>query len=337
VVGLVVVLLTALGVGGWALRPPDVPGRALAADAPNFAPGPLDGDGPLTEADLAAVDPDRLLDEFLLALLTQPVLHVRMESIGDVPAYLSGAPDYNHGFVESGFDFRTNKLAYHRSYGFDTICVDDAVYGYDTFDAVWEEEPGSIRGCDITTGSEDAAVSSSLDLAGIVNAGVLTSGLTMDESRAYVDALRRDYPGFLVPGELGLAEHDGEQYLRMPVVYQALDLGGSTPYGMAIFSSAFDEIGPRAGTHVLLPGTAGAWVSQVEAVYYLDPTSRLPAYAEVLIYEPADDPTATGGDVHRIEYVWDGKLPHPDPATASETPPPPSWPAERFRPSAAPR
>jgi hypothetical protein len=49
-------------------------------------------------------------------------------------------------------------------------------------------------------------------------------------------------------------------------------------------------------------------------VFYLEPATRLPAYAEMLVYEPVVAPTATGGSVERIEYIWDGEVPRPSEA-----------------------
>jgi hypothetical protein len=305
-----------------------VAGQPSVLTSVGHRPGPLDREGPLIDADVAAVDPHGLLDEFLLTLFTQPVQHVRMESVDDVPAYLAGG-DYRHGVTEGGFDFRTDEYAYHQLYGFNTLCADGIEYLWDDFDQEWDESGG----CTVSGGNQMAAVQASLELTGTVSAGVLTAGLTPDEADVFVRAMRQDHPGFLQPGPLALTEHDGRQYVRLPVVFKALDVGGGARYGMQLFSYAFRAIGERAQTHALLPGTSGASVSQIEAVFYLDPATRLPAYAEILVYEPVDDPTASTGSVSRIEYVWDGAVPRfePGPPTPVE-PTGPSWPAERIPP-----
>ena len=306
-----------------------VPGQASIVTSVEHRPGPLDRDGPLTDADLAAVDPDALLDEFLLTLFTQPVQHVRMETVDEVPAYLAGE-DYGPGVTEGGFDFRTDEYAYHQLYGFNTLCADGVEYLWDDFDQEWSESSG----CAVSGGNPMASVEASLALTGTVSAGVLTAGLTPDEADVFLRAMRQEHPGFLQPGPLALAEHEGRQYVRLPVVFKALDVGDGKRYGMQLFNYAFRAIGERAKTHALLPGTSGASVSQVEAVFYLDPATRLPAYAEMLIYEPVDDPTASTGSVERIEYLWDGTVPRfaPDPQTPLE-PTGPSWPPERIPPT----
>jgi hypothetical protein len=324
-----VVAAVVLAAAGGCSMTRAVPGEASAVGPVRHPPGPLDREGALTGADLAAVDPDRLLDEFLLALFTQPVQHVRMESVDDVPAYLAGG-DYEHGVTEGGFDFRTNAYGYHQLYGFNTMCSDGVEYMWDDVDRVWSE----YGACEISGGSEYAAIEASLDLAGTVGAGVLTAGLEPSEADVFLRAMRHAYPDFLQPGALGLAEHDGRQYVRMPVLFRAVDVGDGKRYGMQLFNYAFRSIGERAKTHPMLPGTAGASISQVEAVFYLDPATRLPAYAEMLVYEPVDDPTATGGSVERIEYIWDGEVPRPGPGPQTPLEPAgPSWPAERIPPS----
>jgi hypothetical protein len=277
----------------------------------------------------APLDGDRLLDEFLLALATQPVVHVRMEQIRDVPAFHAGQ-EYNHGFTEGGFDFRTNEYFYHQDHGFQSLCSEGIEYSWDSFDEVWN--PGSP--CEITTGGGMLQSQNSLALTGTVSDGVLTSGLSRPEAEAWVNAMRADYPGYLRPGEPRLVDHAGAQYVRLPVVLPAVDADTGKKYGMAVLNWAFRDIGPRHETHVLRPATAGAMISQVEAVFYLDPTTRLPAYSEVLIYEPTVDPQATEGTLTRTEFLWDGAVPHIDPATAAPTPTPPSWPAEKLSPGA---
>jgi hypothetical protein len=324
VVSVLVIALT----GACSAFAQTVPGHARAVDLAHPPSGPLSGDEPLTDADLAAVSPAQLLDESLFALFTRQVLHVRMESVGDVPAYLAGG-EYAAAVSEGGFDFRNNQYAYRKVDGFDTICVDGAKY------QLIDEEAGrwvDSSGCAIEGGSDLARTAASLELTGTVSDGILTAGLTPEEAKAFIGAMHSEYPGFLDPGPLTLAEHDGRQYIRMPVVFRALDLDGDR-FGMQLFTWSFREIGPRWRTHILVPGTAGAMVSQVEAVYYIDPASRLPAYTESLIYEPEDDPTASTGSVERVEYIWDDTVPHPEPAPGTPKPQPPMWPVERIAPS----
>ena len=164
---------------------------------------------------------------------------------------------------------------------------------------------------------------------------MLTAGLTQQEAAAFVRVMREDFPGFLQPGEPSLVEHGGAQYVRLPLVFTAVDVGGGKRYGMANLNWAFREIGPRYDTHVLSPG-GGAMTEQVEGVYYLDPGTRLPAYSEALIYDPAGDPGATTGRTIRTGYLWDEAVPRFEPSTTPPTPQPPSWPVERLSPSEKP-
>jgi hypothetical protein len=305
----------------------EIPGQAAPVDPARPPAGPLDGDAPLTQGDLAQVSAEQLLDESLVAQFTQPVLHTRMESLRDVATYVAGG-DYTRAISEGGFDFRTNEYAYHQISGFNTACAGGKAYQYDKWDAAWK--PGGFN-CEISGGV--GASRSTLELIGTVTEGVLTAGLTPEEATAYVASLREDYPGYLDAGELSLVEHDGRQYVRMPVVFRALD-GTGEPYGMAVLMSAFRAIGPKWQSHVLTPGFGQTPRSQVEAVYYLDPKTRLPAYSESLLYFPPTDPAALEGDVARVEYLWDGVVPRQTPGAGYPVEPTPlSWPAGRLAPT----
>lgn len=323
VIALVAVLLGASVAGVRLLWP-----NGLAATAGQARPAEprnvLDEPGPLTEADLAKVDAARLLDESLRALLTQPVLHTRSETIRDVVSYVAGG-HYEPARSEGGFDFRSHDYAFHQVDGFTTMCVGGANYQLN-YDDTWEES-GS---CGIVRGSSS---SSTLELIGTVVDGVFTAGLTGREANAFLRELRREYPDCLRAGEPSLVEHDGKTYVRLPVTVGLVDLGG-TGYGLQLLMWSFRAIGADWQSHALLPGSSAAMVSQVEAVYYLDPETLLPAYTESLVYEPETDPTAVGGKVFRVEYLWDGTVPQPRPAPGAPLQPPPlSWPVERLEPA----
>jgi hypothetical protein len=177
-------------------------------------------------------------------------------------------------------DFRTNDFAYHQLDGFNTICEDGKEYLL-TFDNAWSEVN---RSCAISSDDEFATVSSSLKIIGTASDGVLTAGLTPDEATAFLGSIHTDYPDYLGVGKLSLVERDGRQYVRMPFVLRALDRNGYQD-GMQRLIWAFRAIGARWKSHVLTPGLASAPSNQVEAVYYLDPKTRLPAYSESLLYD----------------------------------------------------
>ncbi|WP_433290915.1 hypothetical protein ACQPZQ_00650 [Pseudonocardia sp. CA-142604] len=306
-----------------------VPGQAAPVDLVHPTAGPLDGAESLTDADLAKVSAGQLLDESMVALLTQPVLHVRMETTADLPLYMTGG-DYRAAVSDGGIDFRTNDFAYHELDGFNTICEGGEIYLLDTIDATWSEVD---RSCAISTDGVFGNASSTLQIIGTVSDGVLTAGLTPDEATAFVGAIHTEYPDYLGVGKLSLVERDGRQYVRTPFVLRSLDRDGNQD-GMMRLIWSFREIGARWKSHVLMPGNAGVATNQVEAVYYVDPKTRLPVYTESLFYDPVDDPGAEAGRVARIEYFWDGVVPHAKPVTGDASEPePPSWPAERIRPT----
>ncbi|MCH6171625.1 hypothetical protein [Pseudonocardia alaniniphila] len=306
-----------------------MPGQAAPVDLVHPPAGPLDRAEPLTDADLVKVSAGQLLDESMVALLTQPVLHVRMETAADLPLYMTGG-DYRAAVSDGGIDFRTNDFAYHELDGFNTICDDGRIYLLDTLDKTWSEVD---RSCAISTDGVFGNASSTLEIIGAVSDGVLTAGLTPDEATAFVGAIHEDYPDYLDVGKLSLVERDGRQYVRMPFVLRSLDRDGNQD-GMMRLIWSFRAIGARWKSHVLMPGNAGVASHQVEAVYYVDPKTRLPAYTESLFYDPVDDPGAEAGRVVRVEYFWDGVVPDLKPVTGDAgEPEPPSWPAERIRPA----
>jgi hypothetical protein len=194
----------------------------------------------------------QLLDESMVALLTQPVLHVRMETAADLPLYMTGG-DYRAAVSNGGIDFRTNDFAYHELDGFNTICEGGEDYLLDTYDNTWSE---LNRSCAISSDGEYGSASSTLEIIGTVSDGVLTAGLTPDEAMAFVGAIHNDYPDYLGVGRLSLVERDGRQYVRMPFVLRALDRDGNQD-GMMRLIWSFREIGTRWRSHVLTPGMAG--------------------------------------------------------------------------------
>jgi hypothetical protein len=326
---LVAALLVAGGTTACSMWERAVPGQAAPVDLADPPAGPLDEAELLTDADLAMVSAGQLLDESMVALLTQPVLHVRMETTGDLPSYLSGG-DFRAAVSDGGIDFRTNDFAYHELDGFNTICEGGKDYLLYPHDNTWSDLD---RSCAISSDGEYGSASSTLEIIGTASDGVLTAGLTPDEATAFVGAIHKDYPGYLGVGKLSLVERDGRQYVRMPFVLRALDRDGNQD-GMMRLIWSFRAIGARWKSHVLMPGNAGAASDQVEAVYYLDPKTRLPAYSESLFYDPVDDPGAEAGKVVRVEYFWDGVVPHVKPVDGvAGEPERPAWPAERIRPT----
>ncbi|WP_158888266.1 hypothetical protein [Amycolatopsis anabasis] len=308
-IGLSIVLVLVLGALVWAVIPGDDP--APRAGQPGPGKSVLDQDGPLTEADLAQLDPGKLLDETLRAMMIQPAQHTRQERIwfGQVAAYLTGA-QYRADIVEGAFDYPARKYAYHAD---DALCTDGKKFRLSG--GAWQDDGscGSPR---------------PLDLIKNVGNGLVPSGLTEQQADAFLGKMRGDYAGFLNAGKPALADHDGKQYVRLPVVFRSLEIGGSR-YGAQIFIFGFRATGLGWEQH---PFTViGSTEDQVEGVLYVDPKTRLPAYSELLCYDPKDDPAGGDGQIRRVEYFWDREPPRFDQASV-EPPPLPSWPAEKLKP-----
>ncbi|SDM39068.1 hypothetical protein [Allokutzneria albata] len=306
-----VVLVLGLGIGGWAVF-----GRGGSESAAPGAAAPSSAArAGLTEATLATTDPKKLLDDALLAFLTQPVLHTRMEKIwfGQVTPYLTGQPYYGQT-VEGGYDYSRRKFAYHDHSGY--VCLEGVKFEV------------TRRGDRIDRGS--CAVPHPLDWDSKVGNGMLPGGLTPEQAQAFLGYLRT-VQGFLDPGKPTWVERQGKQYVRLPVVFRTVQTSIGRA-GTQNFIWAFQKTKLSFDGHVYTAGGSGD--AQVEAVFYLDPTTLLPGYSESIVYDTQNDPSGSKGQVRRVEYVWDGTLPAPDPETMSRQPAPLTWPAEKFQPGA---
>ncbi|MFB9905424.1 hypothetical protein [Allokutzneria oryzae] len=307
IVSLVVVLVAGVGIGGWALFGGG--SGAVNPDAPQ-AGGTTEAKG-LTEADVATVDPKKLLDDMFLAFLTQPVQHTRMDKIwfGQVTPYLAGQ-EYRGDVIEGAYDYQQRKMNYLDR---NVVCVN-----------------GTKRQLNRDGTTSDFGSCASVDglsWQSKVGNGLIPSGLTRDQAQAFLDYLHVP-EGFLSPGKPTWVDRDGKQHVRLPVVFRSVQTSMGRA-GTQNFIWAFQKTKIPFEQHAFT--TAGASPDQVEGVFYLDPKTLLPAYSELLIYNPQSDPTGGKGQVRRVEYLWDGQLPEPDPnrpGTAAG----PSWPAERLKP-----
>jgi hypothetical protein len=161
IVLLVAALLVAGSTTACSVWEREVPGQAAPVDLVHPPAGPLDRAEPLTDPDLAVVSPEQLLDESVVAIVTQPVLHVRMESAADLPSYLSGG-DYRSAISDGGIDFRSNEMAYYQVDGFTTICDGGKRYLLDPYDNEWLDSDG----CAINAG--DGGARNTLKISGYV-------------------------------------------------------------------------------------------------------------------------------------------------------------------------
>ncbi|WP_168200904.1 hypothetical protein [Allokutzneria sp. NRRL B-24872] len=308
VVSLVVVLVAGLGVGGWALFGGGGAEKPGAAQTGGDKGGK--GSKELTEADVAKADPKKLLDDTIMAQLTQPVLHTRIDSIIHTPMrpYLAGQP-YEGKIVEGGFDYKQRKLNF-----FDdtNACVEGAKRRVRYDGAIAEAGP-----CDPIKGVE---------MLGKVGNGLIPGGMNETQAQAFL-AYLHESDGFLAPGKPAMVSREGKQYIRFPVAFKVIATSRG-PAGSQVFIWAFQQTKLSFDDHPYFP--AGNTGGTTEMVFYLDPKSLLPAYSEQLSYDPEEDPTGAEGSARRVEYLWDGKLPLPQTSQLGK-PTAPSWPSERLK------
>ncbi|MCP3798559.1 hypothetical protein NLX83_04735 [Allokutzneria sp. A3M-2-11 16] len=302
IVSLVVVLVAGLGVGGWALF------GGGGADSSQAGGGKGQE---RTEADVVKMDPKKLLDELITTLLTQPVVHTRIESVvlSQIAPYLAGQP-YEGKIVEGGFDYRQRKMNFLDE---TNACVDGAKRRVRYDGAIAEAGP-----CDPIKGVE---------MGGKIGNGLFPGGMNETQAQAFLAYLHKS-EGFLNPGKPTVVPREGKQYVRFPVVFSVVETSSGRA-GSQIFIWAFQQTKLSFDDHPYYP--MGNSSGTTEMVFYLDPKTLLPAYSEQLSYEPKYDPTGAEGSARRVEYLWDGKLPVPETSQLGK-PKGPSWPSERLKP-----
>ncbi|SDN08156.1 hypothetical protein SAMN04489726_4809 [Allokutzneria albata] len=302
---LVVVLVAGLGIGGWAL---------FGSGGGGAAPGGSQAAGgkgkELTEADVAKVDPAKLLDDTLTAQLTQPVVHTRIDSIVfQAKAYLSGGP-YEGKIVEGGFDYRQRKLNFMDDF---SACIDG--------NEIRRRSSGVVANYGPCPPVKSSTVGSK------VGNGLLPGGLNETQAQAFLAYLHKA-EGFLNPGKPTMVSREGKQYIRFPVAFKTVETSVG-PAGGQMFTWAFKDTKLSFDDHPYTPmsGTQNT----TEVLFYLDPKSLLPVYSEQFDYHPKDDPNGLEGTIRRVEYLWDGQIPMPDQEQIGK-PKGPSWPSERLKP-----
>ncbi|WP_344886266.1 hypothetical protein [Allokutzneria multivorans] len=305
IVSLVVVLVAGLGIGGWAL----LSGGGAEKPGASQAEGGK-GKKELTEADIAKTDPKKLLDDTIMAQLTQPVVHTRIDSIAlsRIGPYLAGQP-YEGKIVEGGFDYKQRKMNFLDD---TNACVDGAKRRVRYDGAIAEAGP-----CDPIKGVE---------MGGKIGNGLIPGGMNETQAQAFLAYLNKA-EGFLNPGKPTMVSREGKQYVRFPVAFNVVETSSGRA-GSQIFIWAFQQTKLSFDDHPYYP--MGNSSGTTEMVFYLDPKTLLPAYSEQLSYEPKVDPTGAEGSARRVEYLWDGKLPVPETSQLGK-PTAPSWPSERLK------
>lgn len=263
--------------------------------------------GPISAATIDTVDPDALFWEMFLRQARQKTVHTRRETLTS-PQEAESRRLFS--INDDSFDHRNGRYVgthvenWRGKLKIVDRCVDSARYSRDTYDTKWEQD-GFGGMCRIRPFLGD---------------GILPSGMTTEQAGRMITTITTEYKRFLRPGKPSLVDVGGEQYVRLPVRAQPLNIDGHH-WGMQILTWAFKDTGLDIDTHGYNPGNAS---SGADMVYYLDPNTLLPAYTHRQDIPPPGRRKAWM--VNRTEYVRPAEVPT-DPL-ADTTPRELSWPPD---------
>lgn len=268
-------------------------------------------DAPITDTPISAqtidtVNPDALFWEMFHRQATQPTVHTRRETFRSPQAAESRRL---FSVEDDRYDHRTDRYVgtqvenWRGKLNIVGRCIDSTRYSRDTYDTRWvaDRPDGMCR------------------MRPFLGDGFIPSGMTAEQAEHMISSILR-YPDFLHAGRPSLAEVGGQQYIRLPVRAQSLDLDGEH-WGMQILTWAFNTSGLDINTHGYTTGNPG---DGAEMVYYLDPETLLPAYTQRQNAPPPGKRRKPM--VNRVEYVRPAEVPN-DPL-ADITPHELSWPPD---------
>jgi hypothetical protein len=167
-----------------------------------------------------------------------------------------------------------------------------------------------------------------------VGDGILVPGLTPEQGKAFTAALTT-VPGWLTPSAVSTVNQGGKDYLRLTVDLKPQQSRAGTAENTGFLLDAVRKANPDAlKSPYLIENYQRASGSPVQAVFWLDPTTKLPAYSE-LATTVVDKGAATGATrQRRTEYAFGSAQPKPD-FSALTTVPPLKWPDMGTKPPAA--
>ncbi len=201
-----------------------------------------------------------------------------------------------------------------------TKCVGGQLYAYDSA----ASQPSWVK----STVPQTCAASNVLPAG--PNDGLNAGGLSAIQAQTFGDALREDRQLVKV-NSVSLAQHAGKQYVRFDItVRQKQPKSGAQYLGMQYFMDAFKRTGLDPATQ---PYTyLGAGAAGMRVAYYVDPTTQLPAYAELRSADILDahgkpQPHQTYAYSH-VEYTFGGPVPTLD--LKAHAPLSLSWPSDKL-------
>jgi len=213
---------------------------------------------------------------------------------------------------QSTYNYQTKQVATELSDTQGTYfvrCVDGHYYSYDTFSLTWK------RG----TAQDDETTCDAGSYVYSISDGFNTGGLSASQANTFVSYLK-SVSGLITVNDMKYATHDGAPYIRLAVTIQpqAFPTGGYT--GMGYFLTAFKKTGldPQKWPY----GPVGSIATGAKIIYYVDPSTQLPAYSQIGLTYRLDDTGKnqlpnTSYDFQDTAYSFGGTIPT---VSASGTP-----------------
>jgi hypothetical protein len=291
-VGTILVLLMALGIYGSATR-----GDSEIFDADSgFKPGTQ-----ITPQSLEETDPEAIFKTMLHNQLTKPVHQTNKEYFRDEQSFTEGQTlgvyqhriDYPGRKVTSGSDSFEDP---ERGGGVDiqNRCVGDKEYTSYSGKGDW-------KASELSNSCMPTIVKSA------AGEGIVPGGLTDGQADDYIRYLTTKFGNPFSVAKPELFDHDGKQYIKLPVTITPVRTSSGSYSGMQLFYWALKEAGimptdyPYSG--------AGSGASGFKITYYVDPATTLPAYAfmrETPALDRSGKPENDGKglSVQRVQYEF---------------------------------
>ncbi|WP_406288062.1 hypothetical protein [Embleya sp. NBC_00896] len=167
-----------------------------------------------------------------------------------------------------------------------------------------------------------------------VGDGLLPPGLSPEQAKRFADAIAA-VPGWITPAAVEPAQQGGKSYLRLTVDLKAQQSQGGSAENTGYLVHAIRTANPDyTKSPYLVENLSKQSASPVRAVFWLDPTTHLPAYSE-LSTTVVDKGVPTGAvRLLRTEYIFGGPAPKAD-RTQLVPPPAPTWPEQGTKPPQA--
>lgn len=300
---LAVIILAALAFGWHTLAPKLMKAKNTSAENKQLNSLVQAGNS-LTDASLAKLDKTDLFFGVFKHASEQQVVATKLGY------YFTNKP-HQYGGQSTATDTTMNYATKQFSYDSDiymgdsmapdkTRCIDSQPYHFTSgfSSSRWEQSDSDSTACSFQSVGDFST-----------NDGINTGGLTSTQADTFVAAIRQ-VKGLVKVNSATVATHNSKNYIKFDVTITPVKLTDGY-YGMQNFMWAFKDTGldPAKQPYSYL-GSADAGM---RLTYYVDPTTQLPAYAQL----DTTGQVGTDGkvksdaiyDYRHVEYTFGGQVP----------------------------